>query len=255
MFQKLRNSGKSKCKSSQEPTLGKQDRAAEERASTPSEPPRLELSRNRPLPSSLAHSAAIPPKAGPAPAVPPRPATSKSAHLKSVGPHPVAQPLSRPVSQPIARPAAPTRPVIPPYPVPGARGASAMTSGAEVQSLGRLMLVGPDIRLTGEIKACERLVVEGAVEGEVSETERLEIGRGGRFQGSAEVEHCMVDGLFEGELDVRGVLTLKPNGRVQGTVRYGEIEIERGGRIAGSFGPRGESQIARPVTASGPQQA
>ena len=122
-----------------------------------------------------------------------------------------------------------------------------------MQSLGRLMLVGPKIRLTGEIKACERLIVEGEVEGEVSETERLEVARGGRFRGIAQVESCMVDGLFEGELDVRGVLTVRSNGRIQGAVRYGEIEIERGGLIAGSFGARGEERTARPVETGGPR--
>lgn len=213
----------------------------------------------------------------------PKLATPRAAEPQAPA-RPVAQPVAQPVSQPVAQTPAggpvPARPPIPPYPVSGpaagARAAAAPSAGpavaapvaatplatnstgAEVQSLGRLMLVGPQIRLTGEIKACERLVVEGTVEGEVSETERLEVARGGAFHGTAQVESCMIDGLFEGELDVRGVLTLRSNGRVQGTVRYGDIEIERGGRIAGAFGPRGgeaERDGTRPVRSSGPRQA
>jgi cytoskeletal protein CcmA (bactofilin family) len=217
----------------------------------------------------------------------------KLATPKASTPQAPARPAARPVAQPISQPVAqtptggpvPARPPIPPYPVSGpaagARAAAAPqgaqkvsaptvaapapatplatnSTGAEVQSLGRLMLVGPQIRLTGEIKACERLVVEGTVEGEVSETERLEVARGGAFHGTARVESCMIDGLFEGELDVQGVLTLRPNGRVQGTVHYGDIEIERGGRIAGTFGPRGnesERDGTRPVRSNGPRQA
>ncbi len=154
-----------------------------------------------------------------------------------------ARAVSRPVAQPIEQP---TRPAIPPYPVPGARGA------AEVHSFGRLMLVGPQVRLNGEIKACERLVVEGIVEGEVSGTERLEVARGGRFQGTAQIESCAIDGVFEGELDVRGVLSLKANGRVAGKVRYGEIEIERGGIIAGDFSARGAAEVPGQTAAAQP---
>ena len=258
-------------------------------------PPRLELPRRR---GTAPDGPALPPNQGSANKAPPNQAHLRPAHLKAVGPaaerygaepsgvraaaapprpvdpRPISQPVSQPKSQAVSRPvaqpvaSAPARPVIPPYPVAGARGAAApagshapgfppaASPGAEVQSLGRLMLVGPQIRLTGEIKACERLVIEGAVEGEVSETERLEIARGGRFQGGAQVENCMVDGVFEGELDVRGVLTIRPNGLIQGTVRYGDIEIERGGRISGTFGARaGESQAAHPAKSSGPRQA
>ncbi len=156
----------------------------------------------------------------------------RASHLKPVDQAGTPRrPVSRPVSQPIEQPA---RPAIAPYPA----------SGAEVRSFGRLMLVGPQIRLNGEIKACERLVVEGIVEGEVSATERLEVVRGGRFQGRAQIESCAIDGVFEGELEVRGVLSLKANGRIVGTVRYGEIEIERGGVIAGDFSAHGAAEAS-----------
>jgi len=167
------------------------------------------------------------------------------------GPRPDGREVAQPLAQP-PQPISPARPVIPPYPVAGARA-----KNAEVQSFGRMMLVGPQIRLKAEIKSCERLVIEGSVEGEVTETERLEIARGGHFLGVAKVESCLVDGLFEGELEVRGVLSLKANGQVKGSVRYGEIEIERGGTIAGSFGARaaGEAAPARAVKSGGPRPA
>jgi cytoskeletal protein CcmA (bactofilin family) len=242
------------------PAKGKTDTGSGDSSSRDqAPPPRLELPRR-----GAAASMYAPQKSGA-----PRPP-----HLKSVGPagetgraaipsdpRAPARVVSRPVAQPIEQPA---RPAIPPYPVSGARGAAAASAAlaqgplaspsparaAEVQSFGRLMLVGPQIRLSGEIKACERLVVEGIVEGEVSDTERLEVARGGRFQGTAQIESCAVDGVFEGELDVRGVLTLKANGRVAGKVRYGEIEIERGGVIAGDFSTRGAAEVSGQAAAA-----
>lgn len=205
-------------------------------------PPRLELPRHRTA------GALKPPHLKPVDQA----AFPRRAEIPS-DPRASTRAVSRPVAQPIEQPA---RPAIPPYPVSGGRGVAATSAAptpgpqapparaAEVQSFGRLMLVGPQIRLKGEIKACERLVIEGMVEGEVSDTERLEVARGGRFQGTAHIESCAIDGDFEGELDVRGVLTLKANGRIAGKVRYGEIEIERGGIIAGDFRARGAAEAS-----------
>jgi len=217
---------------------------AEPRVSEP--PPRIELPSFRPAQGGP--QATHPAQRTVAPTPAPQPARpvaqpSRPVSRPQIGPaaRPAqgpAQPGARPVAQPIAgRTAGPC--LTPPILGPG-QG----TPTASVKTVGRVMLVGADIRLNAEIGACERLIVEGAVEGELSEAERLEIARGGRFRGTAEVEDCVVDGLFEGELTVHGVLALKANGRVTGTVRYGAIEIERGGTISGNFGTHGAPRIA-----------
>ena len=112
-------------------------------------------------------------------------------------------------------------------PAPGiARGA---TPGA-----GRLT-VGRGVSLSGWIAACDRLVVEGTVRAALGRTRALEVAEGGRFTGGrAEVEEAEVAGEYEGGLTVRGRLLVRGTGRVSGTVRYGELELERGGRLSGS---------------------
>ena len=58
----------------------------------------------------------------------------------------------------------------------------------------------------------------------------------GRFtNGKAEVEEAEISGVYEGELTVRNRLLIRSTGQVKGTVRYGEIEVERGGRISGTI--------------------
>ncbi len=98
---------------------------------------------------------------------------------------------------------------------------------------GRTLVVGRDIVLVGEIEACEKLIVEGRVEGEITDTRHLEIAESGRFKGRAEVEECVVAGACEGDITVAGLLTVRPKGRIKGTVRYAEIEMQRGGRLSG----------------------
>ncbi len=109
---------------------------------------------------------------------------------------------------------------------------------------GRTLVVGRDIVLTGEIATCETLVIEGRVEGDIAETQHLEIAETGRFKGRAEVQECVVAGACEGELTVAGHLTIRAKGRVKGTVRYVEIEIQRGGRLSGEVDAQAVREVA-----------
>ncbi|HEX2525200.1 MAG TPA: polymer-forming cytoskeletal protein [Geminicoccus sp.] len=99
---------------------------------------------------------------------------------------------------------------------------------------GKRLIVGQGIRLAGEITACDRLVVEGFCEVTLNETRALEIAGSGRFIGGCEVEEAEISGTYEGELTVRKRLLIRSSGKVRGNVRYGEIEIERGGMLSGS---------------------
>jgi cytoskeletal protein CcmA (bactofilin family) len=100
---------------------------------------------------------------------------------------------------------------------------------------GKRLIVGQGIRLSGEISSCDRLVVEGAVEATLNDTRALEIAESGRFTGGCEVEEADISGVYEGDLTVRKRLFVRGSGKLTGTVRYGELELERGGQIAGNI--------------------
>ncbi len=100
---------------------------------------------------------------------------------------------------------------------------------------GRKLVVGREICLSGEIKTCETLVVEGRVEADLNDSQSLEISEPGLFKGHATVEVCEVYGSFEGELTVTGCLLIRSTGRVSGKIRYADIEIARGGRLTGDI--------------------
>ncbi len=100
---------------------------------------------------------------------------------------------------------------------------------------GRKLVVGREICLSGEIKTCEKLVVEGRVEADLNDSQSLEISEPGLFKGHATVEDCEVHGTFEGELTVTGCLLIHPTGRVSGKIRYADMEIAKGGRLTGDI--------------------
>jgi len=106
------------------------------------------------------------------------------------------------------------------------------------------LIVGEGIRLSGEINSCDRLVVEGEVEVTLNDTLALEITTSGRFTGGCEVEEADISGIYEGDLTVRNTLFVRGNGRITGTIRYGQLELERGGQIAGNISVLGNESPA-----------
>lgn len=135
-----------------------------------------------------------------------------------------------PVPQPNGEPRSPS---VSPPPVVVAPVSSSPAPSED--GSGKRLIVGDGIRLKGEITACDRLVVEGHVEVTLNETRALEIRPSGRFIGSCEVEEAEISGTYEGELAVRGRLVIRASGKISAKIRYGELELERGGRISGEL--------------------
>jgi cytoskeletal protein CcmA (bactofilin family) len=98
----------------------------------------------------------------------------------------------------------------------------------------RMLIVGRDIVISGEIESCDCLVVEGTVRANVTCNE-LRIAEGGRFLGSASVANADVVGSVEGELQISQRLFVRASGKISAKVRYRQIEIERGGQISGDI--------------------
>src|SRR5579862_9818606 len=96
---------------------------------------------------------------------------------------------------------------------------------------GKRLIVGRDISLTGEITACDVLVVEGKVEASLADSRMIEIADSGIFKGHAEIDSAEIAGRYEGNLTVRDRLYVRATGKVVGTVRYGRLEIECGGEL------------------------
>ncbi len=118
---------------------------------------------------------------------------------------------------------------------------------------GKRLIVGRDISLTGEITACDVLVVEGKVEASLADSRMIEIADSGIFKGKAEIDSAEIAGRYEGELTVRDRLFVRATGKVVGSVRYGRLEIECGGEIVGDVQSISRAQPA-PVAESAPAE-
>lgn len=143
---------------------------------------------------------------------------------------PVA-PTFRPVAQ---QPAVSARVSTVSQPISADRALHTLTSRNTATNK-RVLSVGPDIQMKGEIASCDRLVIEGLVDAVIRDVHTVELTETGALKGTAEVNDAEISGAFEGDLVVRGKLTIHATGRVRGNVTYDEIEIQRGGQISGNI--------------------
>jgi cytoskeletal protein CcmA (bactofilin family) len=147
---------------------------------------------------------------------------------------------------------------VPALPTSSAMPAVSNSHLSESSTQSKRLTVGPGISLAGEITDCDRLVVQGDARVRLHRVRTIEIAQTGRFtEGRAEVEEADIAGLYEGELTVSGRLLVRSTGRVTGSVRYGELEVERGGHLLGMVEVQeptrglGSDQMSGPIDSGG----
>jgi cytoskeletal protein CcmA (bactofilin family) len=164
-----------------------------------------------------------------------------------------AQPASRPALNPEIARRGPDLSVF--GPGRGAQPAAATTparttSTSSMEPEHKKLIVGRDISLNGEIRTCDTLVVEGRVEAVLQDCKNIEIMAPGEFKGAAEVDVADISGRFDGDLTARQRLIVRAGGKVLGKIRYGQLEIERGGVLSGEVEVLPEAQIMQAPTAA-----
>jgi cytoskeletal protein CcmA (bactofilin family) len=163
-----------------------------------------------------------------------------------------AQPASRPALNPEIARRGPDLSVFGPRRDAGAQPAAAAAAAAKPSNEPdtKKLIVGGGITLNGEIRTCDTLVVEGRVEAVLQECKNIEIMAPGEFKGAAEVDVADISGRFDGDLTARQRLIVRAGGRVLGKIRYGQLEIERGGVLSGEVEVLPEAQIIQAPTAA-----
>lgn len=120
----------------------------------------------------------------------------------------------------------------------------AQTTAEPSVSTGRKLVIGEGITMSGEIEACDHLVVEGTVEASLKGASVLDVSQSGMFFGAVEINEATIAGRFEGDLVVNGRLTVRATGTVSGTLSYKELAVEAGATIDGKIAPMSGARVA-----------
>ncbi len=95
-----------------------------------------------------------------------------------------------------------------------------------------VVYIGEGVSMTGSVQAQDTVVVDGNVDGEIT-CSQLIVGPTGVVTGVISVSEADVYGKIGTDISVKQLLTVRASGRVEGKWIYGEIEVEKGGVLAG----------------------
>ncbi len=94
--------------------------------------------------------------------------------------------------------------------------------------------IGEGVIFKGEAKVPNKAVINGDFSGFL-DAQTLEIQSNGVITGNTKADAVKVFGKLNSELTCRNLLAIESSGEVQGKLKYGEIEIARGGRVIGNI--------------------
>jgi cytoskeletal protein CcmA (bactofilin family) len=94
-----------------------------------------------------------------------------------------------------------------------------------------VVYIGEGVTLSGAIHAQDVVVVDGAVDGEIT-CNSLIVGETGVVNGVISVSDADIYGKIGSDISVKQLM-VRASGRVEGKWNYGEIEVEKGGVLAG----------------------
>jgi cytoskeletal protein CcmA (bactofilin family) len=95
-------------------------------------------------------------------------------------------------------------------------------------------VIGRGAVIEGDVRASGPLQVDGHIDGTLKVEGQVSIGPNGVVTGELSADEVVVGGRVEGALTARGLLHVTAGGHVRGEVRYGALQIDRGGILDGS---------------------
>jgi cytoskeletal protein CcmA (bactofilin family) len=116
-------------------------------------------------------------------------------------------------------------------PVAGGRNSSSGPGGGSTFSI-----FGPDIAITGDVKASADLHIDGRIEGDI-DCQALVQGEGSEIVGAISAQSARLAGVVRGSIDAGSLVILK-SARIHGDVSYDALTIEQGAEVAGRFAHR-----------------
>jgi cytoskeletal protein CcmA (bactofilin family) len=129
-------------------------------------------------------------------------------------------------------------------PKPAAAPASAAhKTPAEVKTA----VIGPNIRIQGELSGDEDLVVEGRVEGKISVSKGLRIGPQAQVNAEVKAHHVTIAGRIVGNVTATERVEILPSGILEGNIRAPKIAIAEGAQFKGSVDMGGKPAAEAPA--------
>jgi cytoskeletal protein CcmA (bactofilin family) len=95
-------------------------------------------------------------------------------------------------------------------------------------------VIGKGTVIEGTVRVSGRVQVDGQIEGSLLAEGHVSVGPSGSIVGEVVADELAIGGRVEGKIHVREHLHVAPQGIARGELRYGSLQVDRGGVLDGS---------------------
>lgn len=97
-------------------------------------------------------------------------------------------------------------------------------------------VIGPTVRIKGEVSGEEDLVIQGEIEGRIEVKGRgVTVGKSGRVRANIHARSIRVEGSVRGDLMGEQEIVIEADGDVEGNLVAPSVRLENGSRFKGSI--------------------
>jgi cytoskeletal protein CcmA (bactofilin family) len=97
----------------------------------------------------------------------------------------------------------------------------------------RASILGPTVRIKGELTASEDLVIHGQIEGSIGPAPRVTIGPDAHVKAGVIADVIVVEGRVDGDLKAQVSIAVRPSANVRGNLEAPVVNIAEGATFNG----------------------
>ncbi len=113
-------------------------------------------------------------------------------------------------------------------------------------------VIGPHVRIQGELSADEDVVIEGRVEGKIAVTKSVRVGNNAQVNAEVKGQSVVIAGRVVGNVTAVERVEILPTGSLEGNIRAPKIVIAEGAQFKGSVDMGGKPPAPESAPAAKP---
>ena len=110
---------------------------------------------------------------------------------------------------------------------------------AQDHSVAAETVVGPSVKIQGDLNSEGNIRIEGGVVGKVNTTQSVHIGEAAKLAADIQAGNAIIAGEVQGNVKVSGNLILQASARIAGDISCGVLRVEDGAQFTGKCSMKG----------------
>ena len=126
------------------------------------------------------------------------------------------------------------------------KGILDMTSTKTTESadtLGAETVVGPTVKIQGELNSEGNIKIEGQVTGKIATTQSVYLGQASKIIADITAGNAIIAGEVQGNIKVSGNLVIQGTGKIKGDISCSVLRVEDGALFTGKCSMNGANKV------------